>query len=79
MVAKYAKSLASVRATLDTLFSSKTGEEPIEDGQLRALLRAWIPKVLTGVVPHYGRHYWTRADSRKTAHGEECGSCWYLR
>ena len=72
---KYAKSLALVRTRLDAIFSFRTGEEQIVDGQLSALLRAWIPKILIGVVPHYGRHYWTRSDSRKTAQGEECRSC----
>ena len=70
MVGNYAKSLDSVRTKIDAVFLSKAGEEQITDGQLSALLRGWIPKILIGVVPHYGRHYWTRADSRKNAQGE---------
>ena len=79
MVGNYAKSLDLVRTKIDAIFLSKPGEEQIADGQLSALLREWIPRILIGVVPHYGRHYWTRADSRKNAQGEYFGSCWYSR
>lgn len=68
----YAKALDSVNSGLDAVFASNSGEEGKNaDGEIRSLLSALIPKILIGVVAHLGKHYWTSADSRKAARGED--------